>query len=159
MRPDRYIYLEPEEVATLEEAYKNVSHHQVRMRAHCLLLSHQKHNMRALKVIFNVSHATVSNWLTAWETKGIVGLRNQSGQGRKPTLVEADLPLIKKKVQQNPQDIKAVRDELKTELGREFSAKTLKRFLKSLVGHPGDGGVSASKISKTPKSMSTKLRV
>ena len=97
--------------------------------------------MRALKVIFNVSHATVSNWLTAWETKGIVGLRNQPGQGRKPTLVAADLPLIKAKVQQNPQDIKAVRDELKAELGREFSTKILKTFLKSLVEHPGDGAV------------------
>ena len=141
MRPDRYIHLEPTEVATLEEVYKNVTHHQFRMRAHCLLLSHQQHNMRALKVIFNVSHATVSNWLTAWETKGIVGLRNQPGQGRKPTLVAADLPLIKVKVQQNPQDIKAVRDELKAELGREFSTKTLKTFLKSLVGLPGDGAV------------------
>jgi len=99
--------------------------------------------MRALKVIFNVSHATVSNWLTAWETKGIVGLRNQPGQGRKPTLVAADLPLVKVKVQQNPQDIKAARDELKAELGREFSAKTLKRSFKSLVGHPGDAGVNA----------------
>jgi len=143
MRPDRYIHLEPEEVTTLEEAYKNVAHHQVRMRAHCLLLSHQQHNMRALKAIFSVSHATVSNWLTAWETKGIVGLRNQPGQGRKPTLLAADLPLIKVKVQQNPQDIKAVRDELKVELGREFSAKTLKRFLKNLVAHPGDAGVNA----------------
>ena len=95
----------------------------------------------SLKIIFSVSHATVSNWLTAWETKGIVGLRNQPGQGRKPTLVAADLPLIKVKVQQNPQDIKAVRDALKVELGREFSAKTLKTFLKSLVGHPGDGAV------------------
>lgn len=140
MRPDRYVHLEPTEVTTLEEAYKNVAHHQFRMRAHCLLLSHQQHNMRALKGIFNVSHATVSNWLTAWETKGIVGLRNQPGQGRKPTLVAADLPLIRVKVQQNPQDIKAVRDELKAELGREFSAKTLKRFLKSLVEPPGDGG-------------------
>ena len=142
MRPDRYVHLKPEEVITLEEAYKNVAHHQFRMRAHCLLLSHQQHNMRALKVIFSVSHATVSNWLTAWETKGIVGLRNQPGQGRKPTLVAADLTLIKAKVQQNPQDIKAVRDELKAELGREFSTKTLKTFLKSLVGHPGDAGVN-----------------
>ena len=141
MRPDRYVHLKPEEVITLEEAYKNVAHHQFRMRAHCLLLSHQQHNMRALKVIFSVSHATVSNWLTAWETKGIVGLRNQPGQGRKPTLVAADLPLIKAKVQQNPQDIKAVRDELKAELGREFSTKTLKTFLKSLVEHPGDVAV------------------
>ncbi len=53
------------------------------------------------------------------------------------------LTKIKVKVQQNPQDIKAVRDQLKAELGREFSAKTLKRFLKSLVGPPGDGGVNA----------------
>lgn len=143
MRPDRYVHLEPTEVVTLEEVYKNVTHHQFRMRAHCLLLSHQHHNMRALKVIFSVSHATVSNWLTAWETKGIVGLRNQPGQGRKPTLVAADLPLIKAKVQQTPQDLKTARDALKVELGREFSTETLKTFLKSLVGPLGDAGVNA----------------
>ena len=50
--------------------------------------------MATLKAIFSVSHATISNWLTAWETKGIVGLRNQAGQGRKAILVSTDLERV-----------------------------------------------------------------
>ena len=98
--------------------------------------------MATLKAIFSVSHATISNWLTAWETKGIVGLRNQAGQGRKAILVSTDLALIKAKVQLNPQHLKAVRIELKAELAKDFSEKTLKRFLKSLVRPLGDVGAS-----------------
>jgi transposase len=99
MKPKRYVCLEAPEVITLQEGYKNVAHHQFKQRCHALLLSHQGHDMATLKTIFSVSHATISNWLTAWETKGIVGLRNQAGQGRKAILVATDLGLIKAKVQ------------------------------------------------------------
>ena len=142
MKPRRYVFLEAPEVITLQEGYKNVVHHQFKQRCHALLLSHQGHDMATLKTIFSVSHATISNWITAWETKGIVGLRNQAGQGRKPILIASDLALIKAKVQLNPQHLKAVRTELKAELAKDFSEKTLKRFLKSLVNPRGDAGVS-----------------
>lgn len=142
MKPKRYIYLEPDEVVTLQEGYQNVTHHPFRMRCHCLLLSHQQHDMASLATIFGVTHATISNWFSAWQAKGIVGLRNQAGQGRKAILKQADLVLIKAKVQHNPQHLKAVRDELKIDLKREFSDKTLRRFLKSLVEPVGDAGES-----------------
>ncbi len=142
MKPKRYIHLEAPEVITLQEGYQNVTHHQFRMRCHCLLLSHQQQDMAALAAIFGVTHATISNWLTTWQTKGIAGLRNQAGQGRKAILKQTDLALVKAKVQHNPQHLKAVRDELKAELKREFSDKTLRRFLKSLVEPVGDAGES-----------------
>ena len=143
MKPKRYVRLEASEVVTLQEGYKNVAHHQFKQRCHALLLSHQGQDMAALKTIFSVSHATISNWLTAWETNGIVGLRNQAGQGRKAILTATDFALVKTKVQLNPQHLKAVRTDLKAELAKDFSEKTLKRFLKSLVKPLGDDGVSA----------------
>ena len=143
MRQKRYVKLEPEEVITLEEGYKNNKHHQFRQRCHALLLSNQGQDMATLKDLFDVTHATIGNWFTAWKDAGIIGLRNQNGQGRKPILIHTDLDVIKSKVQQNPQHLKAVREELKTELNKEFSEKTLKRFLKSLVKPVGDVGVSA----------------
>ncbi len=143
MRQKRYVNLEPEEISTLEEGYKNSTHHQFRQRCHALLLSHQGHDMAQLKTLFSVTHATIGNWFTAWTNSGIVGLRNQAGQGRKAILAAANLELIKARVQENPQHLKAVREQLKTDLDKEFSEKTLKRFLKSLVRHPGDVGVRA----------------
>lgn len=143
MRQKRYIELVAEEILTLEEGYKNNKNHQFRQRCHALLLSNQGHDMASLKILFTVTHATIGNWFRAWEDSGIVGLRNQAGQGRKPIFAATDLNLVKKKVQENPQHLKAVRETLKAELNKEFSEKTLKRFLKSLVRPLGVGGENA----------------
>jgi transposase len=143
MRAKRYIKLEPIEVATLEEGYKNVPHHQFKSRCHCLLLSNQGHDMVSLKGIFNVSHATITNWFDSWEEQGIVGLWNKRGQGRKPILTEADKESVKAKVKASPQQLKEARLALKEELEKEFSIKTLQRFLKSLAGQVGGAGEKA----------------
>ncbi|MCY7356601.1 MAG: hypothetical protein LH609_03880 [Rudanella sp.] len=99
--------------------------------------------MATLRTLFDVTHATIGNWFSAWTNLGIVGLRNQAGQGRKSILVPTDLDSVKAKVQQNPQHLKAVREELKTELNKNFSERTLRRFLKSLVRLVGNAGVNA----------------
>lgn len=140
MRAKRYITLSSSEVTTLEEGYKNVSHHQFRSRCHCLLLSHQGYDMATLKSIFQVNHPTINNWFDSWEEQGIVGLWNKSGQGHKSILTDLDKPLIKSKVQASPQQFKQVRLELKEALNKEFSTKTLQRFLKTLVRQVGDVG-------------------
>ena len=93
--------------------------------------------MATLKAIFQVSHPTITNWFDSWEEHGIVGLWNKSGQGRKAILTDSDKPLIKSKVQASPQQLKQVRLELKEELNKEFSTKTLQRFLKTLVERVG----------------------
>jgi transposase len=141
MRAKRYIKLDENELLTLQEGYKNVTHHQFKSRCHCLLLSNDGYDMANLKSIFHVTHGTITNWFDGWEQKGVVGLRNKSGQGRKFILNDSDLPLIKSKVQSSPQQLKHVREELKQELNKEFSTKTLQRFLKTLVGQVGDVGV------------------
>ncbi|RYU95136.1 helix-turn-helix domain-containing protein [Emticicia agri] len=133
MRAKRYIKLEPSEVITMEEGYKNATHHQFKQRCHCLLLSHQGYDMYSLKSIFQVSHPTITNWFDSWETHGIVGLRNQLGQGRKPIFNAADESLVKSKVKSSPQTLKKVRQELKEALQKDFSQRTLERFLKTLV--------------------------
>lgn len=142
MRAKRYVTLTDEEAKTLEEGYKNAIHHQFRQRCQALLLSHQGNDMVKLSTIFSVSHPTISNWFSGWDQKGIVGLRNQSGQGRKSILNPSDLAIIKEKTQTNPQHLKIVREELKDELNKNFSEKTLKRFLKRLVMPRGDVGVN-----------------
>jgi len=143
MRAKRYINLSPAEVTTLEEGYKNVAHHQFKMRCHCLLLSNAGHDMASLKNIFGVSQPTIVNWFDRWEDSGLVGLRNRPGQGCKPILTDSDRELVKSKVQSTPQQLKAARLAIKEELQKDFSEKTLRRFLKSLVGRVGDVGAKA----------------
>lgn len=139
MRAKRYIKLESSEVITLEEGYKNVSHHQFKSRCHCLLLSNQGYDMASLARIFGVTQPSITHWFDNWEQKGIVSLWNQSGQGRKFILTQSDEAIIKAKVQNSPQELKKVREELKEELKKDFSQKTLERFLKKLVEPVGKG--------------------
>lgn len=59
---------------------------------------------------------------------------NEPGQGRKSILTRDDHSIIKAKVQASPQHLKEVRAELQGELNKEFSTKTLTRFLKVWSG-------------------------
>ena len=46
--------------------YHQSRHHQVRQRAHCLLLLNQEHKkIKELMEIFDVSYRTIYNWITA----------------------------------------------------------------------------------------------
>jgi transposase len=136
----KYINLSQEEIKTLQEGRKNHSSYQFRDRCHCLLLSHEGKAVKELADILGVSPITIYNWFNRWEQKGIVGLMNEKGQGRKAILVASDQEKVKAKVQAHAQQLKVARVELKKELSKEFSDKTLKRYLKKLVqgGNAGE---------------------
>ena len=136
----KYIQLSEAEVKTLQECRKHHRVRQVRDRCHCLLLSQQGKDVKALAHIFSVTPLSIYSWFYRWERKGLVGLFTQKGQGRKAILTAVDQALIKEKVQANAQKLSLARQELKTQLGKDFSEKTLKRFLKSLVSAGGGGG-------------------
>jgi transposase len=104
-----------------------------------LVLSSEGYQVKELARIFRVSEISIYSWFKRWEESGIVGLRDKAGRGRKPILGAEDLAQIKRRVQENAQGLKIARSLLKEELGREFSAKTLKRFLKSLIADTSDG--------------------
>lgn len=135
----KYIKLHPEELLTLQEGHKNHPCYQVRNRCQCLLLSHQGKEVKELATIFSVLPLTIYTWFYRWEEKGLVGLFNEKGRGRKPILLQAESEQIKTQVQANAQQLKLARGVLKAELNKEFSHKTLRRFLKKLVADGNAG--------------------
>jgi transposase len=140
MRLKRYIHLDEHEEQTVYEGSVNARHPQFKDRCHCVYLSSKQYDMDTLADIFSVSKPTIGNWLSSWETHGIMGLYNAPGQGRKSILTDADKALVKAQVQATPQELKVARLAIQSELNKEFSEKTLRRFLKSLVGRLGDVG-------------------
>ncbi len=138
----KYIKLTQEEIITLQEGRKNHSSYQFRDRCHCLLLSNEGKQVKEIAQILQVSPISIYSWFLRWEQKGIVGLINQKGQGRKAILVAGDGEKVKEKVQAHAQQLKVARAELKAELNKSFSDKTLKRFLKKLVSG-GNVGANA----------------
>lgn len=135
----KYIKLTREEITTLQEGRKNHHSYQFRDRCQCLLLSNEGKQVKEIAQILQVSTISIYSWFLRWEQKGIVGLLNQKGQGRKAILVAGDGEKIKEKVQAHAQQLKVARAELKADLNKSFSDKTLKRFLKKLVSNGNVG--------------------
>ncbi|AFZ38156.1 hypothetical protein Sta7437_4707 (plasmid) [Stanieria cyanosphaera PCC 7437] len=106
----RQINLETQSL--LKRIYRQSSHHQVRQRSHCLLLKNQGVNIKQLKAIFQVSEKTLYNWFNAWESKGLVGLYNQPGRGRKATFNPEQIKQIKEWASSHPQQLKQVRQKI-----------------------------------------------
>ena len=75
---------------------------------------------------------TVNHWLTRYQQEGIAGLHTKPGRGRKAILnAERDLEQVKAAVRGNRQRVRLAKADLEEELGKSFSDKTLRRFLKT----------------------------
>jgi len=116
----------------LERIYRQSRHHQVRQRAHCLILASQGVKIEELMNIFSVSYKTIYNWFNRWESEGMVGLYNKPGRGCKPTFNSQQKERIREWAQQQPRQLKQVAQKLKEEWGITISTKTIKRILKTL---------------------------
>ena len=135
----KFITLSEAEKLTLLDGRKYGKTQPFQDRCHCLLLSAEGHQVKDLARIFQVSEITIYGWLRRWQKHGLMGLKDKPGRGRKAILQNADLAQVKRCVQENAQQLKIARQKLKEELGREFSTKTLKRFLKSLIADTNAG--------------------
>ena len=111
-----------------------------------------------MAAIFQVSKLIIYNWFKAWALAGIVGLRNQAGQGRKPKLSVENPPhvaQVKALLEEERQSAKTVVASLQTQLDIQLHPATLRRFLKSLV-IDSDASARVSKVSSTPRSAYSK---
>ena len=121
-----------ETLSLLQRIYRSSRHHQVRQRAQFLILYHQGQTLSQLLLIFPVTRPTLYNWINAWEARGLLGLYNQPGQGRKRTFTTEQEEEIYKWVQDSPNQLNNVLDRIKETWNITISKKTLTRILKRL---------------------------
>ena len=136
----RFVKLSEVELKTLQEGHKNHLQFQFRNRCQCLILSNQGMTVSQLSKLFEISDITVYSWFDRWEKKGLSGLLNKPGRGRKLILSlqnSTHVKSVKSAVAKNPQSVKQVVAELETALDTEMSTDTVKRFLKNLVSASG----------------------
>lgn len=124
--------INPLSAKLLERIYRQSRHHQVRQRAHCLILANQGAKIEELRKVFHVSYKTIYNWFARWESEGIVGLYNKPGKGGKPTFNPEQKAQIKEWAKQEPRQLKQVVQKVTEEWGISISTKTIKRILKTL---------------------------
>ncbi len=130
----RFITLTADERATLSTGRQYHRQHQFRDRCQALLLSSDGQSVAAIMAVLDVSRQTVYAWFNRWKECGLVGLANAPGQGRRPLLNAADEAPVAAAVRANRQQLKDVTASLRQELAKDFSPRTLRRFLKSVVG-------------------------
>lgn len=123
--------INPLSAKLLERIYHQSRHHQVRTRAHCLILANQGVNVEELMKIFQVSYKTIYNWFSRWELSGMIGLYNKLGRGCKPTFNHEQIEKIIEWTRQEPRQLKHVVQKIKEEWRIEISTKTIQRILKT----------------------------
>ncbi len=114
----------------LERIYCSSRHHQVRQRAHFLILASQGVKLEELAKTFQVSYKTTYNWLNRWELEGMVGLYNKPGRGCKRKFNPAQESIIREWARQEPRQLKKVLQKIKEEWEIEVSTETIKRILR-----------------------------
>lgn len=98
-----------------------------------VLLKSENRSSKSVADILGTNQVSVNNWLKRYREEGIDGLKTKPGQGRKAILNgEVDKEKVRKAVENERQRLKHAKADLEKELGKEFSLKTLKRFLKNL---------------------------
>lgn len=80
--------------------------------------------------IFRVSRNTIYNWFNNWESCGLVGLYNHSGQGRKKIFNLNQQEIIKEWVKETPKNLGLVQEKIHTQWGVTASKDTIKRVIK-----------------------------
>jgi transposase len=128
------ITLDDKQRAALEHGYRNGKTHSFRQHCHIVLLKAQGHKSQEVASLLGCNQKSVNDWLHRYKAEGIQGLHIKPGRGRKSILSETtDAERVRQAVMQHRQRISLAKAELEGSLGKEFSHRTLVRFLKNLT--------------------------
>ena len=118
------------EIETLHQMHRYHPSRRARMRAHCMLLSHQHYTLNEMARLYQVSRRRVSAWIDRWHTCGLVGLYDQARSGRPPIYSDQEQKQVDHYLQRHPQDVKKIIEEMAHETRKRVSPKTMKRYIK-----------------------------
>jgi transposase len=128
------ITLDEKTRAALEAGYRRDHSHTFRQRCQIVLLKAQGRTSKEIAALFGCGEKSVNDWLHRYRHEGIDGLRTKAGRGRPAILsAEADAATVRQAVRQHRQRISLAKAALEAALGKEFSQRTLVRFLKNLT--------------------------
>lgn len=128
------IVLDETQRAELENAYKHGNTHSFREHCQMVLLKAEKRRSKDVAAILGCCQKSVNHWLKQYKEHGVQGLRIKAGRGRRSILSsERDAAAVRAAVAEHRQRISLARAALEQATGKQFSEKTLVRFLKNLV--------------------------
>ena len=128
------ITLTPQEQTGLEHGYRTGQSAAFRKRCQIILLKSQHRTSQDVARIVGCCEMVVNNWMVRYQQEGLAGLHTKPGRGRKPILdAQTDLEPVREVVRGNRQRLRVAKADLEEALGKRFSDKTLRRFLKDTL--------------------------
>jgi transposase len=128
------ITLDDKQRAALEDGYRHDKSHPFRQHCQLVLLKAEGRKSKEIAATLGCCEKSVNDWLHRYQTAGLEGLRIKAGRGRPSILSEAlDAERVRQAVTAHRQRISLAKAELEANLGKEFSQRTLVRFLKNLT--------------------------
>lgn len=124
------IPLNDAEIETLQQMHAYHPSRRARMRAHSLLLSHQRYTIPHIARIYQVDQRRVSDWIDRWRTSGLVGLYDRPRSGRPPIFNAEEQQQVYECLDDSPKDVQKVVEAMEQKTGKRVSTKTIQRFIK-----------------------------
>jgi transposase len=98
------------------------------------LLKAQGRKSQEIADLLDCCPKRVNDWLHRYKADGINGLHIKAGRGRRSILSQdTDADNVRRAVEEHHQRFSLAKAELERSLGKEFSQRTLKRFLRNLT--------------------------
>ena len=101
-----------------------------RARAHSILLSSQRLQIKEIAKVYQVDRDTVATWIKKWEKDGIESLYDKPRSGRPATLTPEEKDLARQYITEEPRCLKQVVERLYQKTAKRLSLSSLKRLAK-----------------------------
>ncbi len=127
----RYVSeLSIEHKAALEELRGPGYTSRIGKRAEAVLLSARGYSMDEISTITDCHRLSVSHWLSNWDERGIDGLLEREGRGRKRLLTEAEESQVMAWLDELPNNAKSLAVKIEEAFDKKVSIDTVKRLIK-----------------------------
>lgn len=121
------------EIETLQHLHRYHPSRRARMRAHCILLSHQRYTIPHMARVYQIDRRRISVWIDRWQAWGLVGVYDRPRSGRPPTFTAQEQQRITDYLRDSPKDVKQIVEAMEHETTKRVSTKTIKRYLKKTL--------------------------
>ena len=122
--------LAEQEIANLKTLENGDWPGRVRKRAEAVLLSGRGYTIDEIGAITGFHRNTVSRWLDQWAERGIDGILEREGRGRKRSLSEDEERQVMEWIEENPRSANQAVGRIEASLGKIVSPDTVRRLLK-----------------------------
>jgi len=125
--------LSEEDKAELERFAKADDNARVRMRAEAILLSGRGYPIQEIATLKGKHFITVSRWIDQWEDRGIDGILENEGRGRKSLLTEDEQATVAEWLREAapPRSATELMARIEKAFGKHIKKDTARRLLKA----------------------------